>query len=47
MLKNFKKNKYFTLVIVLMLILIVTSFVQFYKENFSYATTYYEIKEYC
>ena len=47
MLKKIKKNKYFTLVIVLMLILIVTSFVQFYKENFSYARTYYEIKEYC
>jgi len=47
MLKKIKGNKYFLLSVILVLIMIVVSFIQFYREQFSYVDGYYKIKEYC
>lgn len=47
MLKKIKYNKYFLLSIILMLVIICISFIQFYHENFSYVNDYNKIKEYC
>lgn len=47
MLKKMKIQKYFILGIVIMMTIIIISFFQFFKENFSYVKGYYEIKEYC
>ncbi len=45
--KMMKKYKYISLGIGLMSLLILLSFGQFFKENFSYVSVYYDVKEYC
>ena len=47
MTKMIRKNRYFIVGICLMILLISTSFFQFFHETFGYANEYYEIKEYC
>ena len=43
----FKKNKYFIITYILVILIILFSFYQYYDEHFSYSKTYYDIKENC
>ena len=47
MIKKIKQNKFFTLAIILMLILIGFSFYSHYSEYYSYVPEYYKIKKNC
>jgi hypothetical protein len=43
----FKKNKYMIVLMVILTIIMIVSFYQFYRENFSYSKAYYQIEENC